>query len=143
MARNNSKPLTTAELEQIKTLKADGKTYNAIALQISRDPKTVKRACLEPVNAVEIVKQTTELADLYKDLAQRMLVSINDDDINKLDAYKRTLSAAVSTDKMRLLSDQSTANISVRDVAAHYTREIQKIQEQREQIMAMIEASKE
>jgi hypothetical protein len=41
-----------------------------------------------------------------------MLDSITDQDIEKINAYQRTLSAAVATDKMRLPKNQSTENVT-------------------------------
>ena len=50
-----------------------------------------------------------ELADSFQDLALRMITSITDADIRKLDAYRRTLSGAVATDKMQLLRGEATS----------------------------------
>ena len=105
--------LNTEELEQIKALRASGETYHAIAKRISRDPKTVKKACLEPVAANDIKAKQEKLANLFRDLACRMIANIKDEDIEKINAYQRTVSAAVATDKLRLLSGASTANICI------------------------------
>jgi len=40
-----------------------------------------------------------------------MLFSISDQDIEKINAYQRTVAAGIATDKMRLLKDQSTENV--------------------------------
>jgi len=62
--------------------------------------------------AIAVLGKKRELAQEYEELARRMLTSIKDDDIQRISAYQRTLSAAVSTDKMRLLRDQSTDNVA-------------------------------
>lgn len=50
---------------------------------------------------------------MYEELAKRMITSITEKDIQKINAYQRTLSAGISTDKMRLLKDKSTENIGI------------------------------
>jgi len=113
MTRRPPKPLIVKELETIKVLRANGLSYHAIAVEIKRDPKTVKKACLEPDTSKEILKIKQELADMYEGLARRMIDSITDIDIEKINAYQRTLSSGIAVDKMRLLRDQSTENIDI------------------------------
>ncbi len=112
-------PLTLHEIEQIKVLRADGMTYHAISLEIGRDPKTVKKACLEPKTAQEINVIKQELADAYEGLSRRMIESISDEDIRKINAYQRTISSGICTDKMRLLRNESTENISMEMIHAN------------------------
>ena len=113
MTRKAPNPLTVKELEQIKALRASGLTYHAISKEIDRDPKTVKKACLEPQAAQEIQVMKEELADMFEGLAKRMITSITDEDIQKINAYQRTVSAGISTDKMRLLREESTDNVAM------------------------------
>jgi len=109
-----AKPLTVAELEKAKALSAFGKSYRQIGLELNRSDKTIKKALTKTPEVIAEVRELKEdLADWYEDLSRRMLKSITDIDIQKISAYQRTLSAAVSTDKMRLLRDQSTQNISM------------------------------
>ncbi len=103
--------LTTSELEEIKVLAAAGLSYRAISREIGRDPKTVKKACLDPEMAPQIEQVKVALADRFENVAVRMLTAISDSDIMALDGYKKTLSAAIATDKMRLLTGASTENI--------------------------------
>ena len=105
--------LNIEELEQIKALRASGLTYHAIAKRIGRDAKTVKKACLQPgmANNIEVMKK--KLADHFEDLAYRLITSIKDEDIEKTNTYQRVVSAGISVDKMRLLREQSTANVSL------------------------------
>ncbi len=54
-----------------------------------------------------------DLGDIFDDLAKRMVGSITDEDIKKLNAYQRTVSAAIATDKAQLLKGQPTMNVGV------------------------------
>ncbi len=54
-----------------------------------------------------------DLASSFEGLANRMVDSITDADILELDAYKRTLSGAIATDKCQLLRGLPTENINV------------------------------
>lgn len=112
MGRNRTKALTTEEKETIKVMVASGETYFSISKQISRDPKTVKKYALTPDVADEIAEKKNELADLFEDLAKRMLTSITPEDIKNINAYQRTLSAAVATDKAKLLKEQGSVTIN-------------------------------
>ena len=53
------------------------------------------------------------LADSFEGLAERMVGSITDADILELDAYKRTLSGAIATDKAQLLKGAPTSILGV------------------------------
>ncbi len=105
--------LNIEELEQIKALRASGLTYHAIAKRIGRDAKTVKKAFLQPGMANNIEVMRKKLADHFEDLAYRLITSIKDEDIEKTNTYQRVVSAGISVDKMRLLREQSTANVSL------------------------------
>ncbi len=111
-------PVNTEELEQIKALRASGLTYHAVAKRIGRDAKTVKKVCLQPgmANNIEVMKK--KLADHFEDLAYRLITSIKDEDIGKINTYQRVVSAGISVDKMRLLREQSTENISLQALLA-------------------------
>ena len=110
------KPLAFKEIQALQILRASGLTYNAIAEQINRSPKTIKKACLNPVIASEIKEIQEELADAYEGLSRRILESITQEDIQKLNAYQRMIAAGIATDKMRLLRNESTENISMAKV---------------------------
>ncbi len=116
-------PLNVMELQQVKAFRAAGLTYHAISKRLDRDPKTIKKACLNPERAPQIAQVKVALADRFENVAVRMLTAISDEDINALDAYKKTLSAAISTDKMRLLTGQSTANIALHEIVEAMERE--------------------
>ncbi len=108
--------LTAQEKEKTKVLYASGKSFNAIGVEIRRSPHTVKRylQCPEAQEHVEEIKK--ELSDMFEDLARKMIDSITDADVLKLNAYQRTLSSGIAVDKMRLLKDQSTQNISLHEI---------------------------
>ncbi len=124
----NSIPLTLPEQEKVKTLSASGKTPHSIAKELNRSPHTIRRylSCPEASKQIQEIKE--ELPSMFEGLAKRMITSITDEDIQKINAYQRTVSAAVGTDKMRLLRDQSTENVDIR--ALHLSLEELERQEQ-------------
>jgi hypothetical protein len=67
-----------------------------------------------------------EMSDFYEGL---MLTSISDDDIHKINAYQRMISAGIATDKSRLLRDQSTENISMKQVVQILNLRLQEVRE--------------
>lgn len=112
MGRGGSKPPTVKELGKAKALFALGKTYNQVAKELSRDPKSIKKWLTQPEVAQEIVELKKEVAGLYEDLSQRILESITDETIKEAKLRDRVISAGVCTDKSRLLKGQSTQNIA-------------------------------
>ena len=106
-------PLNFDEIETVKILRANGLTFHAISQEINRDPKTVKKACLDPIIASEIIEIQEVLADQYESLSRKMIDSITDEDIEKLNAYQRTIASGICTDKMRLLRNESTSKINI------------------------------
>jgi len=116
-------PLSVMELQQVKALRASGLTFHAISKRLDRDPKTIKKACLDPEMATEIEQVKVVLADRFEDLAVRMVASISDEDITRINAYQRTVAGAIAADKMRLLSGQSTANLGIHMIVETMERE--------------------
>ena len=100
------------EQANVKVLLAAGISPTAIAKKIGRDHKTVIAFSKIPATVQEVGELKQDLADAYEGLARRMVESITDEDITKINAYQRTIAAAAATDKMRLLRDQSTENIA-------------------------------
>ena len=109
----NSIPLTLQEQEKVKTLSASGKTPHSIAKELNRSPHTIRRYLSCPEASTQIQEIKEELASMFEELGKRMLTSITDEDIQKINAYQRTVSAGISTDKMRLLKGQSTENLAI------------------------------
>jgi len=123
MAKRPPIPLNVSELEQVKVLRASGLTFHAISKKLGRDHKTVAAACRRPGMAGQIEALKEDLSDFFEGLARRMVTSISDGDITKINAYQRTLAAAVSIDKMRLLRGHSTENISLHAIIERIERE--------------------
>jgi IS30 family transposase len=105
--------LTTEEQHQIAIMAAEGFTAHTIGKRLQRDAKTVRAALRKPETAVLVEDKKAELADAYEQLARRFLSSITDEDVTKINAYQRMVAAGIATDKMRLLRDQSTSNVSL------------------------------
>lgn len=129
MTAKPRKPLTVKEEQQIKALLATGKTCHAVAIEIGRDPKTIKKYAIQPETAKEIRELKEELSDMFEGIAKRMILSITDEDILKINSYQRTVSAGISVDKMRLLRNQSTENISVRESLNNINKLSEEIEE--------------
>jgi len=115
--------MTAFEIAQTKSLRAAGWTYHAIGGRLDRNPVTVRRLCEEPRMAEEIALLQEDMASFFDGLARRMIESISDEDIMKISAYQRTIAAAVSLDKLRLLRNQSTSNISLHVIVEQLERE--------------------
>jgi IS30 family transposase len=105
--------LTTTELGKVKVLAGLGYSYRRIAKEIGKSDHTVKRALKSPEMRAQVETIKKDLGDIFKDLAHRMVESITDADITKLNAYQRTVSAAIATDKSQLLSGQPTMNVAL------------------------------
>ena len=95
-----SRALTIDELEQAKVLAASGKSYRKIGRELGRSDKTVKKALTRTPEIVQdVARIREELALQFEDVAKRMITSITDEDITRLDGYRRTLSAGIAVDK--------------------------------------------
>ena len=113
MGRENKKSLTVQEVEKAKVLFASGLTYHAVAIELRRDPKTIKKVLSTPEVVAEVQELKAEIANLYEDLSKRILVSISDEDIKKANLRDRLISAGIATDKSQLLKGGSTQNILI------------------------------
>lgn len=113
MGRKGSKPLSLAEKKEIEVLVAAGESYHAVGRKLARDPKTIKSYATRAEVAASIQETQQELADMFEGAARRMLGSIGEEDIKKINAYQRAIASCALIDKVRLLRDQSTANIAV------------------------------
>ncbi len=144
MDRKPPIPLTLKELEQAKALFALGKTYHAISQYLDRDPKTIKTALTKNPEVIQEINEIKEdLADMFENTAKRMITSISDEDIEKINAYQRTVAAGISTDKMRLLRDESTENVNILAVHADLTKldlELARLEAKRAKLGGVTEA---
>ncbi|MEE8240853.1 MAG: helix-turn-helix domain-containing protein [Nitrospirales bacterium] len=123
MAKKSLLRLNVSELEQIKALRASGLTFHAIGKRLDRDHKTIAKACRAPAMTTEIERVKVTLADHFENLAVRMVVSISDKDITRINALQRTTAAAIAVDKRRLLVGLSTQNISISAIVEQIHRE--------------------
>jgi len=105
--------LNTQEKYLIAQLTAEGLTPTAVSKRLGRDNKTISAAVLRPDIAAAIVVERQDLADRFEELNHRLLDSVDDDAIQKINAYQRIISMGVLTDKTRLLRGQSTSNVAV------------------------------
>ena len=119
MAKHGTQ-MTTEEQVTIKSLLAAGLTATMIAKRIGRDHHTVLSFARQGDTQLEVSVLRENLADSFEGLAHRLVDSITDEDIQKINAYQRTLSAGIAIDKCRLLREQSTTNVAVviKDIAA-------------------------
>jgi predicted transcriptional regulator len=102
------------ELAKAKTLAAMGHSYRQIGRELGKSDHTIKRALTaSPEVVAEVETMQKDLGGIFDDLAKRMAGSITDEDIKKLNAYQRTVSAAIATDKAQLLKGQPTMNVGV------------------------------
>jgi hypothetical protein len=102
------------ELAKAKTLAAMGHSYRQIGRELGKSDHTIKRALTaSPEVVAEVETMRKDLGGIFDDLAKRMASSITDEDINKLNAYQRTVSAAIATDKAQLLKGRPTMNVAL------------------------------
>jgi len=114
MRKKGDLPLTTEEIERAKVYVAQGYSFRRTARELKRSDHSIKKALTAfPEVIAEVKAIKAELVDIFDDVALRMVGSITDDDIKKLNAYQRTVSGAIAVDKSRLLKGESTSNISV------------------------------
>lgn len=112
--------------------------------------ETARRHGVSPAT-VHAISKDTELAEMqdqavvdarkkamanYFDYnSDRALSTVDQAKLNAMNAYQLTMIAAVSTDKARLLRDESTENVSVRGVVEHIQKEMLEISEKRRKIL--------
>lgn len=101
--KKGDNPLNLKEKSSIKTGLASGKSVNRVAGELRRSNHTVKRFATEPETKLEISNIKQELSVLFNELARRMINSITEEDITKINSYQRTIAAAAATDKARAL----------------------------------------
>ena len=123
MAKKSFQCLNTGELEQIKVLAAAGLSHRAISKKLGRDRRTIGRVCARPEMADKIEVAKDKIATLYEGLTERLLVSISEVDIGKINVLQRITGAAIATDKTRLLRGESTANIALHEIVEAVERD--------------------
>ena len=102
------------ELAKAKTLAAMGHSYRQIGRELGKSDHTIKRALTaSPEVVAEVETMQKDLGGIFDDLAKRMAGSITDADIKKLNAYQRTVSAAIATDKAQLMKGRPTMHVAL------------------------------
>lgn len=124
--------LTTDEIAQAVALRAAGLTYGTIGRTLGRAGSTIKRLCEEPGVAAQIAEKKEPLSDYFEETAYRMVASISEADIARINAYQRLVSAGIAVDKMRLLRGQSTENIAILALIEQLDREDREVVKERE-----------
>ncbi|MEI6207115.1 MAG: hypothetical protein WCP20_10050 [Desulfuromonadales bacterium] len=118
-----SKPrLNEREKSIIVQRLAEGVSGYGIAKELGRDNRTIYDRAKRPEiqEQVEVMRQ--DLAEKYEELNHRMLDSITDADIQKINAYQRIISSGVLTDKARLIRGLST-NITLSVLLSRHVRD--------------------
>lgn len=124
--RKGGTPLTLAEIEQAKAVYAATGSYRAAGREVGRSPHAIRRLLSKPEARAEMAVIRRTLADRFDDVAVRMLSAVSAEGIAKLDDYKKTLSAAIATDKSLVLKGMPNEILGVRvllDVASMLRRE--------------------
>jgi hypothetical protein len=101
-------------MQRIASLYAVGKSATSIAKEIGRS----KGAVIHAVRHNDTVKvlideQREELADLFDQVTRQALLHITGEKLEKSSARDLGVLAGIALDKTRLLSGQSTTNLSV------------------------------
>ena len=113
MKKVGDMPVTVAEISKVKTLAAMGLSYRAFGRELDRSDHTVKKLLTQAGVAEQVDAKKAELSDMFERIAVRTIEAISEKDIKNASLLQKMTSAAISIDKMRLLRDQSTANIDV------------------------------
>jgi hypothetical protein len=102
------------EKQHIAALAATGKSNRAIAKATGRDDKTVAKVLKEPDAIAMKLEIEERLAGHFETLAEKILLSVSEDDLLKASLQQKSISAATMVDKARLIRGQSTQNIAAR-----------------------------
>ncbi len=113
MSGNRRPGLTEEKKVVIQTLTVVGRSVSFIAKEINRSRGCVSGYLNMPATGQAITEKKAELADMFEELSRRMMGSIKDEDILKINSYQRVIAASACADKMRLLRGESTANQTI------------------------------
>jgi hypothetical protein len=105
--------LTEPEVKKARALAAVGYAPRRIAREMSRSAHTITKVLRSPEAVAEVKALKKDLADLYEQRNYEILESVSKQDIAKANLRDKVVSAAICSDKMRLLREQSTNNINV------------------------------
>lgn len=113
------RPSKHTKLDVRAALKAKlaGQSYRQIAKVQGVHPETVHQSIAPLLKALPSAEQMEEYrkrqSEVFDATAARIIASITDEDMTKASLQQKATSAAILTDKSRLVSNQSTQNISV------------------------------
>jgi hypothetical protein len=107
-------PATTGEQETIVTLAAAGVSPNKISHAVGRSRHLVRNTLAKPEIARAVEDEKAELAEIYREKARTIVVSISNADIANASLQQKAISSGILLDKSLLLSGQPTnINFSV------------------------------
>ena len=106
-------PPTTEERETIITMSAAGVSQNKIANTVGRSRHMVKNVLAEPEIQRAIKDEKAELAQLYREKARDIVMSISSEDIADASLQQKAIASGILLDKSLLLSGDATSNLNV------------------------------
>jgi hypothetical protein len=125
-------PATVEEQETIVTLAASGMSQNKIAQTVGRSRGMVKNVMADPEVQRQVTDEKAELAQLYREKARRIVVSIDDQDIAKASLQQKSISSGVLLDKSLLLTgDVPTFRVEILLAAVQEIRDQRRVQDDR------------
>ena len=114
MSGKAKNPPTTEERARITTMAAAGLSQNKIAQSVGRSRHMVKNVLAEPEIQRAVTDEKAELAQLYREKARDIVISINSADIDNASLQQKAVSTGILLDKSLLLSGDATGiNVSV------------------------------
>jgi hypothetical protein len=113
MKKKGDVALTAPEIAKVKRFASLGYAPRRIAREMSRSAHTIAKVLRSPEAVAEVKALKKDLADLYEQRNYEILESVTKQDIAKANLRDKVVSAAICSDKMRLLRDQSNANVNV------------------------------
>ena len=97
----------------VALLAAHGASPTKICKQTGLHHNTVKKVLQEPSVIATQRKIEEQLAEMFADTSRRARQAISDDELDKSSARDLGILAGVCVDKNRLLTGQSTSNLSL------------------------------
>jgi len=106
-------PMTEPEKTEAAAHLATGLTANAVAKKMKRDPKTIRSLAAKPETQLQVQDFQSRLVAKLEAKAEEILDGITPEDVEKATLQQKCVSFGVLVDKQRLISGQSTSNVSV------------------------------
>ena len=99
-------PLTEAEQDRAKLLRASGKTPTAIARTLGHSHHTISKFLDKPEVREQVNIQREELARMFDQVAHRVVSSVSDQDVQKSSLVQKLTAAGIAVDKATLLRNE-------------------------------------